>query len=84
MRRSLGFSLVGVRAGAQLMMDPHLAKEAASQLKLWADQRVLVPHVYRSVSLSAAQEAFRAVNERQVVGKAVIALSDCDSVTAKL
>eukprot|EP00698_Gefionella_okellyi_P007053 TRINITY_DN1719_c0_g1_i1.p3 TRINITY_DN1719_c0_g1~~TRINITY_DN1719_c0_g1_i1.p3 ORF type:complete len:342 (-),score=66.26 TRINITY_DN1719_c0_g1_i1:2147-3172(-) len=70
-----GFSLVGVRAGAQLAMDPHLVPEMGATLMKWATAGQLTPYVETIVPLERFKEAFRALNTRSVIGKAVIEFS---------
>lgn len=67
-----GFDLVGVRAGAQLMAEPQLAAELHAQVSRWAAEGRLVPHVHCVVPLERAQDAFRTLLDRSVIGKAVI------------
>eukprot|EP01102_Stenamoeba_stenopodia_P013400 TRINITY_DN4341_c0_g1_i2.p1 TRINITY_DN4341_c0_g1~~TRINITY_DN4341_c0_g1_i2.p1 ORF type:complete len:363 (+),score=76.59 TRINITY_DN4341_c0_g1_i2:61-1089(+) len=67
-----GFSLVGVRAGAQLSMEPDLSKEMYDTLLSWSSQGRLQPHIGGSYPLEKAKEAFALMLTRQVIGKCVL------------
>mmetsp|Transcript_23551 Transcript_23551/g.36725 ORF Transcript_23551/g.36725 Transcript_23551/m.36725 type:complete len:338 (-) Transcript_23551:28-1041(-) len=67
-----GFSVVGVRSGAQLSMDPEANKQYQDTVWKWADTGKLVPYVHSSVPLERYKEAFVSIMERKVVGKVVI------------
>lgn len=84
---------VGVRAGAQLAMEPELVPEMQQRLSqctfamrvFWNDvvtgasEGKLSPHVHVAVPLDRAKEAFRSLLNREVIGKAVIVPSATQS-----
>lgn len=68
-----GFSLVGVRSGAQMMMDPDMATDMIQKLYDMAVQGKLRPAVFaEQYPLDQAGKAFDLLKDRKVVGKAVI------------
>eukprot|EP01103_Thecamoeba_quadrilineata_P006430 TRINITY_DN1615_c0_g1_i2.p1 TRINITY_DN1615_c0_g1~~TRINITY_DN1615_c0_g1_i2.p1 ORF type:complete len:338 (-),score=66.08 TRINITY_DN1615_c0_g1_i2:902-1915(-) len=67
-----GFSLVGVRAGAQLNAEPDLKEETYRQLNAWADEGRLKPYVGFETPLENYQEAFRKIMDRSIIGKSVL------------
>jgi len=67
-----GFSLVGVRSGAQLGFEPELSKSMWIQLIKLASEGKLVPYVGQAFPSEQAAEAFRSLLTRQIIGKAVI------------
>jgi len=67
-----GFSLVGVRSGAQLLLSPHLREEMLKDLLPMAEKGLLHPYIQCSVPMERAAEAFKLVAERKIIGKAVV------------
>jgi len=67
-----GFSIVGVRSGFQLMQEPHLAIGMYKQLHEWATTKGLKPYVGITRDVEDCADAFTAIHEGRVVGKAVI------------
>merc|ERR1712196_741040 len=64
-----GFSLVGVRMGAQMMQEPSLLEEMTEELLKLAHEGKLQPHVSLEFPMDKAQEAFTVVAERKAIGK---------------
>ncbi len=60
-----------------------LSNFIATDCLKWANERKLVPYIYRVYSLSNYKDAFRAVANREVIGKAIIEIQSGD-VSAKL
>lgn len=69
-----GFSIVGVRAGEYGRQFPQRGAENIAAIEKLAHEGMVRPHVGFSVKLDHAVEAFRALSERRVVGKAVVTL----------
>ncbi len=67
-----GFSVVGVRAGEYGRQFPEKGRENVEAVERLAREGKVKPYVGLSVPLSRATDAFRALNERRVIGKAVI------------
>jgi NADPH2:quinone reductase len=67
-----GFSVVGVRAGEYGRQFPERGRENIAAIEKLAHEGVVRPHVGFSVPLANAVEAFRALYDRRVVGKAVV------------
>lgn len=69
-----GLSILGVRAGETLRRQPRLGYSYAELPKL-AALGVMRPHISHRVPMERAAEAYRALIDRQVVGKAVIEIA---------
>lgn len=69
-----GFSLVGVRAGAQLVLEREKAAAMYSHLMQLGACGALKPVVHTRVPLERFGDAFRALTTRAVIGKAVVEL----------
>lgn len=67
-----GFSVVGVRAGEYGRQFPERGRENIAAIETLAHEGKIKPHIGLSVPLARAVDAFRALSERRVVGKAVI------------
>lgn len=67
-----GFSLVGVRSGAQLSIQPELMQEMMVELLKMAEDGRLKPYVGAEYPAERFQEALTLMEERQVVGKCCI------------
>jgi len=67
-----GFSVVGVRAGASMMLHPELAVEMSQQLTKWTSEGKLVPHIEHVYDIAHVKDAFTVVADREVVGKSVV------------
>lgn len=67
-----GFSVVGVRAGEYGRQFPEKGRENIEAVARLARDGKIKPHIGLSVPLSQAVDAFRALNERRVIGKAVV------------
>jgi NADPH2:quinone reductase len=68
-----GLSVLGVRAGeTPLRIAPHQARDYVEELPKLAALGVMRPHISHRFPMERAAEAFRALTDRKVVGKAVI------------
>jgi len=71
-----GFSLVGVRSGMQLVIEPELRKAIFQQLNKWAEEGKLKPHIGLAAPLDTYQEVISRLHYRTVTGKAVLLCRD--------
>ena len=69
-----GFSVVGVRAGEYGRQFPEKGRENVEAVERLAHEGKIKPHIGLSVPLSQAVDAFRALYERRVIGKAVVTM----------
>lgn len=67
-----GFSVVGVFEGAWAEKFPTEAKEAADKIMTWIADGELNPLIDRVLDLKDANEAFRSLQERDVIGRIVL------------
>ena len=67
-----GFSVVGVRAGEYGRQFPERGRENITAVERLAHDGKIKPHIGLSLPLDRAVEAFRALGERRVIGKAVL------------
>jgi NADPH2:quinone reductase len=67
-----GFSVVGVRAGEYGRQFPERGRENVEAVQRLAGEGKIKPHIGLRVPLADAVEAFRALSQRRVIGKAVI------------
>ena len=68
-----GLSVLGIRAGeTPLRLAPELGRDYVEQLPKLAALGVMRPHISHRFPMERAAEAFRALTNRKVVGKAVI------------
>uniref|UniRef100_A0A7S4WDF3 Enoyl reductase (ER) domain-containing protein n=1 Tax=Alexandrium monilatum TaxID=311494 RepID=A0A7S4WDF3_9DINO len=67
-----GLTIMGCRAGESVRMDPSLQAPRMAQLERWTKEGKLQPHVSHTFDASHVREAFLAVMERKVTGKAVV------------
>eukprot|EP01006_Ploeotia_vitrea_P022087 TRINITY_DN5449_c0_g1_i2.p1 TRINITY_DN5449_c0_g1~~TRINITY_DN5449_c0_g1_i2.p1 ORF type:complete len:285 (-),score=28.02 TRINITY_DN5449_c0_g1_i2:15-869(-) len=74
-----GFSVVGVRAGAEMRRNPAFALEMNKKVQEWGAEGKLSPLVTQ-VNASGWKQLFTAMADRKVVGKAVVVWEE----TAKL
>jgi NADPH2:quinone reductase len=65
-------SILGVRAGETALRMPEFGKDYAVALPKLAAIDVMKPHISHRFPLERAAEAFKALVERKVIGKAVI------------
>lgn len=68
-----GFSVVGVRAGEYGRQFPDLGRENVNQIWDWARAGKTRPYVHATLPLEETLEGFRALRDRKVVGKLIIA-----------
>lgn len=71
-----GFSLVGVRMGAQMSLEPKSLQDMTRELVSLAQQGKLQPHVSREFPMDRAKDAFVEIAERRVIGKVCITMGD--------
>lgn len=69
-----GYSLIGLRAGESSRRDLALAARTDAALSGLAAQGIMRPHISHRFSLNQAADALRALEQRQVIGRAVITL----------
>ncbi|MEH6757742.1 MAG: NADPH:quinone oxidoreductase family protein [Parasphingorhabdus sp.] len=69
-----GYSLIGLRAGESARRDPELARRSEQALHLLADQGIMRPHISHSFALNDAADALRLLEQRAVIGRAVITM----------
>eukprot|EP01062_Namystynia_karyoxenos_P028916 TRINITY_DN21828_c0_g1_i1.p1 TRINITY_DN21828_c0_g1~~TRINITY_DN21828_c0_g1_i1.p1 ORF type:complete len:347 (+),score=144.86 TRINITY_DN21828_c0_g1_i1:77-1117(+) len=67
-----GFSLVGVRMGAQMQLQPKLKAEMHAELLKLAQAGKLRPYVCAEYPVEQFKDAFRLMEERKVIGKCCI------------
>lgn len=67
-----GYSLIGLRAGESGRRDPALAARSRSALASLAGQGVMRPHISHRFPLEQAADALRALENREVIGRAVL------------
>ena len=68
-----GLSVLGLRAGETIArIAPELGRDYAEDLPRLAASGVLRPHISHRFPMERAADAFRALTDRKVVGKAVI------------
>jgi NADPH:quinone reductase len=69
-------TVMGVRAGETIKrLSPELGRDYADELPRLAALGVMRPHISHRFPMERAADAFRALLDRQVVGKAVIEMS---------
>ena len=66
-----GFQLVGVRSGAEMLLNPDKAAELWAQMRLLTRDRLLAP-VVRQWPTEGFKDAFRSLWERRIIGKAIV------------
>lgn len=69
-----GYSLIGLRAGESGRRDPTLAARTDAALTELAAQGVMRPHISHRFALDQAAEALRAIENREVIGRAVVVM----------
>jgi NADPH2:quinone reductase len=68
-----GLSILGIRAGETILrLSPELGRDYIEELPRLAALGVMRPHISHRFPMERAADAFRALIDRQVVGKAVI------------
>src|SRR5260370_27384098 len=71
-----GLSILGVRAGETVRrQSPELGQDYAEELPRLAALGVMRPHISHRFPMERAADAFRALIERKVIGKAVIEIA---------
>jgi NADPH:quinone reductase len=69
-----GYSLIGLRAGESGRRDPELAARNRSALARLAADGIMRPHISHSFTLDDAANALRALEDRSVIGRAVVTI----------
>jgi NADPH:quinone reductase len=69
-----GYSLIGLRAGESGRRDPALAARSRAALVALAEQGVMRPHISHRFPLEQAADALRALENREVIGRAVLVM----------
>ncbi len=67
-----GASVIGIRAGEGARQKPERGRRARAAILDLAARGALTPHISHRFPLESVADAFRAVEARQVVGKAVL------------
>ena len=71
-----GLSVLGVRAGETILRHaPELGRDYVEELPRLAGLGVMRPHISHRFPMERAADAFRALVDRKVVGKAVIEMA---------
>ncbi len=71
-----GLSVLGVRAGETILrLSPELGRDYLEELPRLAALGVMRPHISHRFPMERVADAFRALIDRQVVGKAVIEMT---------
>jgi NADPH:quinone reductase len=71
-----GLSVLGVRAGETILrQSPELGRDYVEELPRLAGLGVMRPHISHRFPMERAADAFRALVDRKVVGKAVIEMA---------
>ena len=70
-----GYSLIGLRAGESGRRDPALGERNRAALAVLAGQGVMRPHISRRFALDETANALRALEDRSVIGRAIIVMS---------
>lgn len=69
-----GYSLMGLRAGEANRRDAALARQTAAALTELAGKGVMRPHISHRFTLEEAARALRALQDRSIIGRAVIVM----------
>jgi NADPH2:quinone reductase len=69
-----GFSVVGVRAGEYGRQFPERGAENIRTIDAWAAEGRIRPHVCAQIPLERAHDAMRLLQERRVIGKAILTM----------
>jgi NADPH2:quinone reductase len=67
-----GYSLIGLRAGESGRRDAELAARNKAALANLAQQGVIRPHISHRFDLTETADALRAMETRQIIGRAII------------
>jgi NADPH:quinone reductase len=70
-----GYSLIGLRAGESGRRDPELAAASSKALATLAASGVMRPPISHRFSLDEAADALRVLEQRAVIGRAVIVMN---------
>jgi len=68
-------AVIGVRAGEYGRRDPVRGQEVAESLYAMADSGEITPHISHALPLEQAVDAMRLLEQREVVGKAVVTMN---------
>lgn len=67
-----GYSIIGLRAGEAVRRDPALGQRTHRALAELAEQGIMRPHISHRFALADAAKAFEAMENRQIIGRAVV------------
>ncbi len=70
-----GYSLIGLRAGESGRRNPTLGERNREALDALASQGIMRPHISRQFALDETADALRALEDRSVIGRAIIVMS---------
>jgi NADPH:quinone reductase len=70
-----GYSLIGLRAGESGRRDPELATRSNAALTELAKLGIMRPHISHHFPLPQTAEALRALENREIIGRAVIQMN---------
>lgn len=70
-----GYSLIGLRAGESARRDPGLAERSRAALDDLANEGIMRPHISHRFTLDKTADALRALEERRIIGRAIISMS---------
>ncbi len=69
-----GYSLIGLRAGESSRRDPRLATATEEALRSLCELGVMRPHISFRFTLDECADGLRALENRSVVGRAIVAI----------
>lgn len=70
-----GYSLIGLRAGEAGRRDPALGSRNKAILADFAAKGIMRPHVSHRFALAQTADALRAIENREVIGRAVVVMA---------
>ncbi len=79
-----GSALVGVFWGMFTQKEPALSLKNMQDIATWVMQGKIAPHIHRLYSLAEAPLALTQMMQRQVVGKAVVVMTDTVTMPPKI
>ena len=68
-------AVIGVRAGEYGRQDPIKGKENSDEIYRLAEEGLISPYVSHAYSMEKAVEAMRLLENREVIGKAVVTMN---------
>ena len=73
-----GYSLLGLRAGEAGRRDPVLGLRNKALLADFAAKGIMRPHISHRFPLAQTEDALHAIEDRQVIGRAVIVMNSSE------